>query len=407
MPAPQRASRWCCWRPIGSGPAAVAGIGTVAADGADSFRALEQLSGRRVARAHFDLTRKAVLDLSATVKRLRLRADFEVGDAVRIVPAGADPGPWVREAGARAEAGLDGRWVKPSSAAQASGIADTRGGLRLSRWATCHPYRLVTGFAAAAAGRGAALHERSPVTRVTFTRTEARVVTAGGVITTRAVLHCTGEPTALAGALRRHVRPMTRGLALTAPLGSAMRKAVGVVPAVVTDVHDPPHVVRWMEGPAALVAGADAPRPRAARPPGLDIQRTDNSCTAVAAVSGDLRDPAGLRLVDAARPDAGRRPGGRPHRNFPISCSPSAPGTTRRGRSSPAACCCATCAASRPLTTNGLDSPASCRSPALPSAATGVLGAGAKPPPLRRRLVKAWPAVPSSPGDIYCEVDPF
>jgi gamma-glutamylputrescine oxidase len=302
---------------LGSGGSGLA-PGTVAAEGADSFRALEQLSGRRVARTHFELTRRAVLDLSATVRRLRIRADFEVGDAVRIVHAGADPEPWIREAGARAEAGLDGRWVKPSAAAQASGIVDARGGLRLSRWATCHPYRLVIGFAAAAAGRGAAIHERSPVKRVTFTKTEARVVTAGGAITTRAVLHCTGEPTALAGALRRHVRPMTRGLALTAPLGSAMRKAVGVVPAVVTDVHDPPHVVRWMEGPAALVAGADAPRPRGARPPGLDVQRTGQLMYELSllypAISG-IPPAFGWSMPLGLTPDGGLVAG--PHRNFP------------------------------------------------------------------------------------------
>lgn len=302
---------------LGSGGSGRAS-GVIAADGADSFRAIEQASGRRVARVHFEQARQAALDLAATVKRLRIRSDFAVADGVRVVPVGADPAPWIREADARREAGLDGRWLKPGPAAAATGVADVSGGLRLSRWATCHPYRLVLGFAAAAASRGAAIHERSPVTRVTFTRTQARVVTAGGAITTTAVLHCTGEPTALAGALRRHARPMTRGLALTAPLGAAMRKAVGTVAVVVTDVHDPPHVVRWIDGPAALVSGAEAPRPRTAQPASLDVQRTGQLMYELSllypAISG-VPPAFGWSMPVGRTPDGGLVAG--PHRNFP------------------------------------------------------------------------------------------
>ena len=77
--------------------------------------------------------------------------------------------------------------------------------------------------------------------------------------------------------LARHFWFRTSYLALTAPVPAAMRKALGRRDAVVRDLADPPHTVRWVDDQRLLVAGADA----AAVPPRLR-EKAKRSCSAPA-----------------------------------------------------------------------------------------------------------------------------
>src|SRR5690606_400432 len=70
---------------LGSGGSGSAS-GIFRSEAVPSFSELEAHAGRRAARAHFDLTRRAALDLVSTAKRLGIRADIETRDAVRLVP---------------------------------------------------------------------------------------------------------------------------------------------------------------------------------------------------------------------------------------------------------------------------------------------------------------------------------
>lgn len=293
------------------------GSGVCAAEAAASFRDMERLSGRRIARVHFQQTHKAVRELAAAVRRLRIKAGFDDCDAVRLaVPPGSAVG-LQSEVRARRDANLDAAWQSPAQALRRTAV-EAEGAVRVPGWAVCDPYRLTLGFAAAAVKRGVEIFERSPVTKVTFTRTDARVVTAHGSITAATVVHCTGEPGSLAPALRRHVKPMRRGLVRTAALPAPMRKAIGPPGAVVTDVHTPPHVLRFTGEPAVLVAGADIPRARKPEADRAVIARSSELMYELSllypALSG-IPPAHGWSLDYGATPDGGVLVG--PHRNYP------------------------------------------------------------------------------------------
>jgi glycine/D-amino acid oxidase-like deaminating enzyme len=301
---------------LGSGGSSLAS-GVAASEGASSFRNLEAQTGRRVARAHFDHVHRAVLDLAAAVKRLGIKADLNTLDAWRVVPVGWPGKPLQKEVDERRGADLGATWHKPPAVERAVGV-ESAGGARLAGWAQCDPYRLLLGFARAAVERGAQIFERSEVKKVGFDRKVATVFTGAGRITAGRVAHCTGEPTDLVKALKRHFRFEERSLALSAELPAAVRRAVGSRDSIVTDVEAPSHVVRWTPDNRVLVAGADGPRPPARQRERFHVQRTGQLMYELSrlypAISG-VPPAFGWSMPLAHSSDGGLYAG--PHRNFP------------------------------------------------------------------------------------------
>jgi glycine/D-amino acid oxidase-like deaminating enzyme len=293
------------------------GAGISAGEATSSFLDLQASAGRRVARAQFDHMRRAVRDLAGTVRRLKLKGGFDSVDAVRLVPNGASATPLRRDVEARRDAGLEAAWLKPSAVRAAAG-ADAESGARLSPWGVCDPYRLALGFAAAASARGARLFERSEVTKVSFDRVKAIAVTRSGRIVTPHVVHCTGEPTSLVAALKRHFRWEARVLVLTEGLPAAVRKALGARNRVVSDTETPPHTIRWTVDGRVLVSGADASRPKPAQIDKIHVQRTGQLMYELSRLYPDISGvmPAyGWSVPLAHSADGGLYVG--PHRNFP------------------------------------------------------------------------------------------
>ncbi len=282
-----------------------------------SFRDFEAHAGRQAARAHFALTRRAALDLASTVKRLGIKAEMTALDAVRVVPRGWTTRDLQKEIEARRGAGLEASWQAPASVARSVSV-ESAGGGRLPAWGQCDPYRLVLGFADAAARRGVEIFERSAVRRITFDRKVATVVTAAGRITADKVLICTGEPTELARALQRHFRFEDQGLALSDSLPALVRKEVGPRRSIVCDVEAPPHVIRWTTDHRVMVTGADQPRTPARGQQKMDVQRTGQLMYELTrlypAISG-VQPAYGWSLPQAWSADGALYAG--PHRNFP------------------------------------------------------------------------------------------
>jgi len=292
--------------------------GVFAGEASSSFRDFEAMAGRRVARVHFGHTRRAALDLAATVKRLGIKAGVETRHAFRVAPAETQVKALLKELDERRGAGLDASWLKARAVRVATGLEDAQGGVKLSGWGVCDPYRLVLEFAAAAAKRGAAVFERSPVTKIAFDRKVATVITPRGRITARHVVHCTGEPTDLVKALKRHFRFEQRACAKSAPLSLAVRKAVGPRDNVVTDADRPPHVIRWTADHTVIVAGADGPRPPTRHRDGYHVQRTGQlmyELTRLYPVISGTQPAVGWSVPLAHSADGGLYAG--PHRNFP------------------------------------------------------------------------------------------
>jgi glycine/D-amino acid oxidase-like deaminating enzyme len=242
---------------IGSGGSGLAS-GVFASEANASYRELEERAGRRVARAHFDLSRRAALDLAATARRLGMRAHVETADAWRIVPHGWPAKGLKREVEERQDAKLDATWQKTAAVARATAV-ESEGAMKIAAWGHCDPYALLLGFAKAAIDRGAAFFERTRVRRITFNRKVATVHTAGGRVVAEKVMHCTGEPTDLVNALRRHFRFEERYHVLTEPLSRAVQKQVGPRSTILCDTEVPPHQLHWVDD-GALFAGADGPR---------------------------------------------------------------------------------------------------------------------------------------------------
>jgi len=293
------------------------GSGLMAGEATTSFLDLQASAGRRIARAQFDHVRRAVLDLAAGVRRLRIKADLDTLHAIRLVPPGASAAQLRREVDARHQVDLDSTWLKPAAVRKVAGT-EAEAGARLVPWGASNPYQLVIGFAAAAEARGARLFERTEVTKVTFDRVRATVVTPNGRIVTPQVVHCTGEPTGLVAALKRHFRWDVRSLVLTDVLPVAVRKAIGPPRSIVCDTDTPPHTIRWTADHRVLVGGADSARPKGGWAEKLDVQRTGQLMYELSRLYPDISGvmPAyGWSVPLAHSVDGGLYVG--PHRNFP------------------------------------------------------------------------------------------
>ncbi len=256
---------------VGRGPSGH-GDGVARGEPTRSFRDLERQVGRRAARAMFDATRRAVLDLATTTRRLSTRSGAEVVDAVRIAgPYGADAA-LQKETTARREAHIEAQWLK-AQRASADARAETTGATRMKGWAAADPHGLTLSFAKAAGARGAQMFERTLVRKIRPRKRHVEVQTEGGVVTADTVVVCTGEPTDLFRPLKRHFRFAERYLVVTEPLPGAIRRQL-FDDLIIIDRETPEHVIRRVPGDRLLVGGADQPRTKQRAKDKLLVQRT-------------------------------------------------------------------------------------------------------------------------------------
>jgi glycine/D-amino acid oxidase-like deaminating enzyme len=242
---------------IGGG-ATAGSVGLVREDLDASFAETSKAYGLRSTRVLWQGFRRASLDLAAALRRMQIRCDLAPQDLVRF--AQQDPrmaGELRAEYKARRDAGLEHSWVSPAAMAREAAI-ETGGGIR-TRGASLDPYRACLGLAAAAAGRGAAIHEASAVTRIRAGRKQVEVTTEGGSVTAQSVLVATAAPLTDLRALRRHLRPVDRYTVVTGQLPAVMRREVGRRAAALRDGAAPPHMLRWLKDDRVLFTGGDQP----------------------------------------------------------------------------------------------------------------------------------------------------
>jgi glycine/D-amino acid oxidase-like deaminating enzyme len=158
-----------------------------------------------------------------------------------------------RDQGARKDAGAGGSWVTPAAVTREAAV-DSGGAIRTHALAI-DPYRACLGLAAAAASRGATLHERSAVERIRAAPRQVEITTAAGSVRADAVIIATGAPFRDLIALRRHLTPTSLYGVVTEPLPAAVRKQVGRRRAAIETVAPPHRLVRWLPGERAMVRG--------------------------------------------------------------------------------------------------------------------------------------------------------
>lgn len=294
------------------------GPGVLQGEPTPGYRDLEARYGRKAARALFEASRRAVLDLAKAARRLDIPG-VDVHGALRVVRSfDSDEKAVARDLAARRAAGLDAVWLKGPAIVRESGVETARAGVRLREWGVADPYAIVMGFARAAHERGAHVFERTPVRRIRVRQKDVEIDVGRGVVTAETVVVCTGEPTELHRSLKRHVRPDERYVVMTERLPSAIRKQAGAVARVVADVDVPPHVVRWMDEGRIVMAGADQVRPAARAREKVLVQRTGQLMYELSrmypAISG-VMPSHGWDLPMATTADGVMYAG--PHRNYP------------------------------------------------------------------------------------------
>jgi glycine/D-amino acid oxidase-like deaminating enzyme len=282
-----------------------------------SFQASAAEHGVRTARHVWQGFRRASLDFGAALRRLGIRADLAPQDVLLFSRAEAEAARRLqREYKARRDGGLDCSWLPARAMAQEAGIA-ANAAIR-TKGEALDPYRACIGLAAAAASKGARIHERTAVRRVRAGRKAVEIKTDGGLITADAVVIATGGLPDDVRALRRHFAPTQSYAVVTESLPAAVRREVGTRASALRDSAAPPHVLRWLKDDRVLFSGADqAPVAERLRDKTL-VQRANQLMyeltTLYPAISG-LQPEWGWDFAHHGSPDG--LPVVGPHRNFP------------------------------------------------------------------------------------------
>jgi glycine/D-amino acid oxidase-like deaminating enzyme len=217
-----------------------------------SFQETVAQHGLRNARYLWEGARRASLDFSAALRRFGIRCALDPQQALaELTRAGAQSVKHLRrEYDARRDAGLAVSWQTPKSLQQELRIT-ADGGLR-TKAAVLDPYRAAIGLAAAAAARGGAVFERSPVVRVRAGKKAVEIRTSRGSITADAVVIATGGAIPDLRALGRHLPAERSFFVVTAPLPVAVRREVGSRRAAVAEVDAPRRLLRWLDNDRVL-----------------------------------------------------------------------------------------------------------------------------------------------------------
>ena len=238
---------------IGGG-AAAAGDGLLREGFNVSFHEAVARHGVRTTKALWEGMRRGSLELAATLRRHDVRCQATGMDVLAIAAPRPDAVKALRrDQGARKDAGADGSWVPPAAVTRDAAV-DSGGAIRTHGLAI-DPYRACLGLAAAAAARGATLHERSAVERIRAAPRQVEITTAAGSVRADAVIVATAAPFRDLIALRRHLTATSLYGVVTEPLPAAVRKQLGRRESAIETVAPPHRVVRWLPGERAMVHG--------------------------------------------------------------------------------------------------------------------------------------------------------
>ena len=223
-----------------------------------SFRETAAAHGLRAARLLWQHMRRASLDFPAALRRIAARCDLAPADLITFAPRDTETVRRLqREHQARREAGFDHSWIKPAAFTREA-ATEGGGGIRTHGF-TLDPYRACVALTAAAASRGAAIYEKSPVRRIRPTRKYVDVTSGESTIRADTVVIATGAPIADLRALRRHLKPQHGYVVVTEPLPAGVRRDVGSRRATLRDAAVPPHFLRWLREDRVAFSGADQP----------------------------------------------------------------------------------------------------------------------------------------------------
>ena len=215
------------------------------------------LSSRRI----WELSHQSVDQVVALLKRLRIRCDLQIRDAVYYATSAQAAERLRRECDLRGRWGFDARWLGPGQLRRLTGIAG-HGAILSAGNAQIDPYRACRGTLAAAAAAGADVFERSEVRRIDSEHNLVRIRTRQGTLHARRVIIATGYATPQFRPLAGRFRMYRTYVLATEPITSSQRADVGLSNVMVWDTDRPYHYARWTPNHRLLLGGED----RVARP---------------------------------------------------------------------------------------------------------------------------------------------
>lgn len=253
---------------VGSG-ASSASAGLTGLLLASDYRTLEAQHGRRTARHLMNAVEAAGAGLPSALSKAKIPG---AGDRRAIIALGDGARGWDRDIAARATAGLEATALTGTALSRATS-AEAAAAVKIDGAGLTDPAKVVAGAIARLSASRAKTFEKSRVTRITFTRTEATVHVGTRAIVTPRVVVCTDAPGPLAPTLDRHVRGVQRYHVLTAPMPAAMRKAVGLGAVVLCDAASLVAITATADG-RLLLTGGDGPLLGEAKLAAATVQRT-------------------------------------------------------------------------------------------------------------------------------------
>jgi glycine/D-amino acid oxidase-like deaminating enzyme len=219
---------------------------------------LRQRYGWATARRLWRSSRDAVRELIALFQRLEIRCDLAKRDTIHYTLRAESVAKLRQEFDRRAKAGFEGRWL---TAAQLRGLTAIpgRGAILTRGGAQFNPYRACLGLLRAAAASGAAIFERTPVTRIDAAPERVRLRTPYGSIVAKRVVVATGYATPYFRPLAGRFQMSRTYVLATKPMSASQRRDVGLSDVMVWDTDRPYHYARWTRDHRLLLGGADRP----------------------------------------------------------------------------------------------------------------------------------------------------
>jgi glycine/D-amino acid oxidase-like deaminating enzyme len=217
---------------------------------------LTERYGRDAAVRIWQLCRAGVQDMVATLRRLRISCGVTRSEVVHYATTTDAARLLKAELNGRRQAGFGGQWLTPDALLRATAISGF-GGIRTGGHARLNPYEACLGLLAAAAQSGAAIFERSPVSRIRQAGGRLRLYTNAGTVDARRVVIATGYATERFRPLVGRFTMYRTYVLATRRLTATQRRRLGLGNVLIWDTERPYHYARWTGDGRLLLGGAD------------------------------------------------------------------------------------------------------------------------------------------------------
>jgi glycine/D-amino acid oxidase-like deaminating enzyme len=222
------------------------------------FRDLADQYGFADTRRIWHALRIGTRDLIKTIRTLKIDCELSERKSIYFTRESENLSRLKREFRDRKRAGLPGRWLSAERLHKLTGI-EAHGAIVTNGNAELDPLKACAAFLRRAEDRGAAIFERTPVRRISTTRSSATINTPAGAIVASYIVVATGYATREFKPLIGRFRMMDTYVVATRRLPKRVRRRLLREHAMLWDTERPYHYLRWTDDNRLLLGGEDTP----------------------------------------------------------------------------------------------------------------------------------------------------